>query len=130
MAANGLVTVEANRILDDSISTSGDHTTGSTLDLVTTMGTASAAPTKVTGGSYAAQTPTWNSASSASKTNDGAVTFSGLPAATIKGVDLKNTSGGDRRWFGPFASDITTASGDSITFADATGLEFSLTNGT
>jgi hypothetical protein len=123
MAANGLVTVEANRVLDDSIGSS-------TLDLVTTMGTASAAPTKVTGGSYSAATPTWNSAASASKTNNGAVTFSGLPAATVVGTDLKNTSGGDRRWFAPFSASITTASGDSITFADATGLVYTFTNGT
>lgn len=123
MAANGLVTVEANRVLDDSIGSS-------TLDLVTTMGGAASTPTKVTGGSYAAQTPTWASAASAAKANSATVTFSGLPTATIVGVDLKNTSGSDRRWFAPFASSISAISGDSITFASTTGLVFTFANGT
>lgn len=130
MAANGLVTVEAVRILDESISTTGAVTTGSTLDLVTVMGTASAAPTKVTGGSYSAQVPVWNGAAASVKTNSATVTFSGLPTATVVGVDLKNTSGGDRRWFAPFASSISAISGDSITFAATTGLVFTFANGT
>src|SRR5882757_7612064 len=123
MAANGLVIVEANRLLDSSIN-------ASTLDLVTVMGTASAAPTVVSGGSYAAQVPTWAAAAAASKANSALVTFAGLPAATIVGVDLKNTSGADRRWFAPFASSITTVAADSITFAASTGLVFNFANGT
>lgn len=125
MAANGLVGVEAARLLDDSVG-------ASTLDLVTAMGGLSATPTKVTGGSYSAQVPTWNSASNTAltKTNSALVTFSGLPTATVVGVDLKNTSGGDRRWFAPFASSISAISGDSITFAITTGLVFTFANGT
>lgn len=121
MAANGLVTVEANRLLDNTI------VTNSTVDLVTTMGTASAAPTKVTGGSYAAQTPTWAAASAAEKHNSATVTFAGLPAATIVGVDVANTVP-NRTWFAPFTTSRTTLAGDSLVFATTTGLSFTFTN--
>lgn len=127
MAANGMTTAEANRVLDDSIN-------ASTVDLATTMGTASTGPTPVAGGSYTPQTPTYAAASGATKHNSATVTYSGLPDTTgvggVKGIDLKNTSGADRRWFTPFASPIITALGDSIAFAATTGMVFSLVNGT
>lgn len=123
MAANGLVTTEADRILDNSIPT------GSVLDLVTVMGTATAAPTKSTGGSYAAQTPTWNSAAAFAKTNSATVTFSGLAASTIVGTDLQNASSA-RTWFVPFATSKAVGAGDSIIFAATTGLSYSFANGT
>lgn len=122
MAANGFVTTEANRVLDNSLVAS------SPVDLVTVMGTATTAPTKVTGGSYAAQTPTWAAAAAGAKSNSATVTYSGLPAATIVGIDVSNVVP-SRTWFVPFTTSKVVNAGDSIVFA-AGGMSFTLTNGT
>lgn len=123
MAANGMTTAEANATLDARIETN------STVDLVTTMGTASAAPTKVTGGSYSAQTPAWSSASGASKSNSGTVTWSGMPSCTITGTDTAHASAGARSWFAPYATSHVIGSGDSV-ITTATNQAYTFTNGT
>lgn len=126
MAANGITDVEADTLLDLSIPAS------STVDLVTTMGTATAAPTKLTGGTYAAQTPTWAAASARSKANSAIVTFSGLPdttTTTVKGIDITRPSAGARSWFMPFATPIGASAGSSITFA-VSAITASFANGT
>lgn len=120
MAPSGFVTTEANRVLDNSLVAS------SPVDLVTAMGTAAAAPTKVVGGSYAVQTPTWAAAASAAKSNSAVVTYSGLPAATVVGIDVQNVVPA-RTWFSPFATSKVVNAGDSIVFAVG-GMSFSLTN--
>jgi hypothetical protein len=122
VAANGITDVEANRILDNSVAT------GSTVDLVTTMGTATTAPTKVTGGSYAAQTPTWSAASARTKSNSATVNFTGLPAATVVGIDVSNTTPA-RSWFIPLTTTKTVGAGDTLSFASA-AISFSFANGT
>lgn len=122
MAANGITDTEANRLLDNSIPTS------STVALVTAMGTATAAPTKVTGGSYADQTPTWAAATAREKHNSATVTFAGLPTATVVGIDVSNPNPA-RTWFIPFASSRSVTSGDSIVFA-ASGISVNFANGT
>lgn len=122
MAANGITDVEANRILDNSIPS------GTTIDLVTTMGTATAAPTKVSGGSYAAQTTTWISATGRAKSNSVAVTFAGMPATTVVGIDMANTTPA-RTWFIPLAANKTTNAGDTLSF-DIAAISCSFANGT
>jgi hypothetical protein len=123
MAANGITDVEANTDLDASLPST------SVVDLVTVMGSASAAPTKVSGGSYAAQVPAWAAATAREKHNSAVVTYSGLPAATIVGIDVTRTSGGARSWFIPFASSKVVSAGDSVVFA-ASGMSFNFANGT
>lgn len=126
MAANGITDAEANTLLDLSIPTS------STVDLVTTMGTATSAPTKLTGGSYAQATPTWAAATARAKSNSAIVTFTGLPdttTTTVKGIDVARPSAGARSWFMPFASAIGASAGSSISFAIG-GIAASFANGT
>lgn len=126
MAANGITDAEANTLLDLSVVSS------SVVDLVTTMGTATSAATKLTGGSYAAQTPTWASASARAKSNSATVTFTGLPdttSTTVKGIDIARPSAGARSWFMPFATPIGASAGSSISFAVG-GISASFANGT
>src|SRR4051812_30479799 len=72
--------------------------------LTTTTGTTTAAGTEVSGGSYTSQTVTWNSASAADPsviTNNGALTYTGMPAATVTALELWDSAGTPiRRWFG------------------------------
>lgn len=129
MAANGMTTAEANATLDARVEA------GTVCDLATTMGTASAAPTKVAGGSYSAQVPTWAASASAEKHNNAAVNFTGMPDTTansVKGIDLAHSAGagGARSWFIPFATAKVTNAGDTLTLPITTGISLSLVNGT
>lgn len=110
MAASGVTDIEANKLLDFSIDA------GSVVDLVTTMGTATAPPTKVAGGSYAPQTPTFDPAAARQKSNNVEADYTGLPADTIIGIDIAH-SNGDRSWFIPFTDPKPVSAGDTISFA-------------
>jgi hypothetical protein len=117
-----LVQTEENRLLDASFGTAAyvAPTTPMKLALVTVLGTATAAGTEVTGGSYARQTLTMSAASAGSASNNALITFANMPAATVVGVDVYDSNGTPRRcWFGPLASSRTTAAGDSLQFAVA-----------
>jgi hypothetical protein len=63
--------------------------------LTTTLCTASAAGTEVTGGSYARQSlaGAMSAASAGSKTNSSAITFSGMPACTWADVFTADSTG-------------------------------------
>lgn len=63
--------------------------------LTTTLCTAGAVGTEVTGGSYAAQSMSgqMSAASAASKTNSGAFTFSAMPACTWADVYISDSTG-------------------------------------
>jgi hypothetical protein len=115
MAANGITDTEANAILDARIES------GSTVALVTTMGTATSAGTKVTGGSYADGTPTWGSAASRSKAISAVLNYTGMPDTTsvtgVKGIDIYHPSAGARSWFMPLAANKITGAGDTLSFA-------------
>jgi hypothetical protein len=115
-----LLQAEANRLLDASFGTASytAPTGPMKLALVTVLGTATAAGTEVTGGSYARQTLAMGSASAGSAANTSTITFSGLPACTVVGVDVYDSAGTPRRcWFGALAASKTVASGDAISFA-------------
>lgn len=117
-----LVQTEENRLLDASFGTAAyvAPTTPMKLALVTVLGTATAAGTEVTGGSYARQTLTMGAASAGSASNNALITFTNMPAATVVGVDVYDSNATPRRcWFGPLASSRTTAAGDSLQFAVA-----------
>jgi hypothetical protein len=117
-----LVTVEANAILN---ATSGqttytNPTTPIKVALVSVIGSASAAGTEVTGGPgpYARQSITFSAASAGSITNSGALTYSGMPAITVVGVDEFDSLGTPvRRWWGSLSANKTTNSGDTFSIA-------------
>lgn len=120
--ANNIVIQEANRLLDASLGTAAytAPTTPMRLALSTSTGTNSSAGTEVTGGSYTRQTITFGAASGGSATNSGALTFTGMPAATVTGVEIYDSNGTPRRaWVGALTASKTVAAGDSLSFAVA-----------
>lgn len=112
-------TAEANRLLDAAFSTADyvGATTGSQLRLVTATGTDAAAGTLVTGGSYAHQSMAMAVAASRSCSNTGTVSFTGMPAATVTGVEIYNSGGTVRKAYGALTTSRTTAAGDTLSFA-------------
>jgi hypothetical protein len=115
-----LVTVEANAILEASSGkTAYVNPTGPVkVALDTATGTASAAGTEVTGGSYARQTITFASAAAGSITSNVALTYTVMPAVTVTGVDEFDSAGTPiRRWFGALSASKTTNSGDTFSIA-------------
>jgi hypothetical protein len=118
--ANNLVIAEANRLLDASLGTTAytAPTGAMKLALETTTGTASAAGTEVTGGSYARQTIAFSAASGGSATNSGSISFTVMPAATVTGVEIYDSNGTPRRaWVGALGSSKTVGAGDTLSFA-------------
>lgn len=117
---SALVTAEANRLLDASFGTAAytAPTGAMKLALATATGSASAAGTEVTGGSYARQTLAMASASGASCANSSTISFTGMPAATVTGVDIYDSNGTPRRaWWGALTASKTTGAGDTLSFA-------------
>lgn len=115
-----VVTTEANGILTSSVK--GTAYTAPTapinLALVTVIGSASAAGTEVTGGSYARQPITWGTASAGSIANSVAITFTAMPAVTVVGVDIWDSAGTPiRRWWGAVSPNKVLGSGDTLSFA-------------
>lgn len=118
--ANNVVVAEANRLLDASLGTASytAPTGAMKLALETTTGTNSAAGTEATGGSYARQTIAFGAASAGSAANSGTITFTGMPAATINGVEIYDSAGSPRRaWVGALTSSKTVGAGDTLSFA-------------
>lgn len=125
-----LVTAEGNRLLDASFGTAtytapsltgGGGTSGMRLALATTVGTASAAGTEVTGGSYARQAFTMTNASGLQVGNVAAINFTGMPAVGspgVQGVEVYDNGSTPRReWFGALTTPRITAAGDTLSFA-------------
>ena len=112
-------TAEANRLLDAAFSTADyvGATTGSQLRLATVTGTDAAAGTLVTGGSYTHQSMAMGAAASRSCSNTGTVSFTGMPATTVNGVEIYNSGGSVRKAYGALTTPRTTAAGDTLSFA-------------
>lgn len=115
-----LVAAEADRMLNASLNLTA-YTLGTTpmkLALCTAVGTATAAGTEVTGGSYARQTIAFTTSAGAGISNSGLITFANMPAATTTSIDIFDSAGTPRRcWFGSLTASKTTASGDTLSFA-------------
>lgn len=115
-----LVTVEANGLLG---ATSGQAayvapTTPIKVALVTATGTATAAGTEVSGGSYARQTITFAAATGGSISSNVALTYTNMPACTVTGVDEWDSAGtAVRRWFGNLSASKTVNAGDTFSIA-------------
>lgn len=126
---SGLATATANKIIDhvNSVSTFTAPTAPLKARLMTANGSAGAAGTEVAGGSYAPQTVVFGSAASGAAASNAAVTFTGMPAVTVVGVEIWDTSGTPQRlWWGPLSATKTLNAGDTFQF-DTGSLGVSLT---
>lgn len=118
-----LVTVEANAILEASSgkTTYPAVTSPVKIALDTVTGTASAAGTEVSGGSYARQTITFAAAAAGAIASNVALTYTNMPAVGgggVTGVDEFDSTGTPvRRWFGALTAAKTTNAGDTFTIA-------------
>lgn len=118
--ANSLVLTEANRYIDAGLGTATfTAPTGPIrLALMTANGTNTAAGTEVTGGSYAKQTITFAAASAGSAASSNAQNFTGMPAATVTGLDIVDSAGSPRRiWTGALTVSKTVGAGDTLSFS-------------
>ncbi|WP_329521149.1 phage tail fiber protein [Spirillospora sp. NBC_01491] len=110
----------ANELLDH-VNLVGSYTPTSPLKcrLMTANGSATAAGTEVTGGSYAPQTIAFAAASGGQAASSGALTFSGVPAVTVAGIEIWDSAGTPvRLWWGALDTPRTTSSGAAMNFAD------------
>lgn len=107
-----------NKILDH-IALTAPYTPTSPLKLrlMTANGSASTAGTEVTGGSYTSKTIAFNAALGGSASHTADITFTGMPACTVVGVEIWDSAGTPVRiWWAAMSSPKTLASGDSIGF--------------
>lgn len=126
---SGLATATANKLVDhvNSVTAFTAPTAPLKARLMTANGSASAAGTEVTGGSYAAQTFAFGSAASGAAANTANVVFTGMPAVTVVGVEVWDSAGTPQRlWWGPLSVSKTLNSGDTFQF-DTAALAVSLT---
>jgi hypothetical protein len=115
-----LVTVEANSLLGATCAQAAyvAPTAPIKVALVTATGTATAAGTEVSGGSYARQTITFAAASGGSISSNVALTYTNMPACTVTGVDEYDSAGTPiRRWFGALSASKTVNAGDTFSIA-------------
>lgn len=87
------------------------------LALYTATPTISGGGTEVTGGSYARQAITFGTITAGAMSNTTALTFSGLPNATVTHYGILNAStSGTLKVFGSLNSSAVVISGDQIQF--------------
>ena len=117
--ADNLTNTAENGLLDHLVGTASfSITTPIKLALVTVLGTDAAAGTEVTGGTYARQSVTWNSAASGSVANAAEINFTGMPACTVVAIDVYDSNGSPKRLFyGGLTASKTVAAGDTVQFA-------------
>lgn len=117
--ADNLPDIIENQLLDALVGTSAySVTTPIKLALVTANGSDSAAGTEVTGGSYARQTIAFDAASGGSIDNNAAISFTGMPACTVVGIEIYDSAGSPKRLaYGPLTASRTVTSGDTVQFA-------------
>ncbi|MFE0219464.1 hypothetical protein ACFW0U_01065 [Streptomyces albidoflavus] len=125
--ADNLTNTGENRCLDWLM---GTATTAPTLPLrvalVTANGTDAAAGTEVTGGSYARKNLTVAAAVNGATSNSADLVWTGMPAATVVGVEVWDAAGTPvRLWYGPLGTSRTLLAGDELRIV-AGALSFSL----
>jgi hypothetical protein len=109
-----------NLMLDwiNGVGTPTRPTTPLKVALVTANGDDATAGTEVTGGSYARQTLTVAAATGGATSNSADIVFSGMPAATVVGVEVWDTAGTPvRLWYGPLTASRTVSAGDDFKLA-------------
>ena len=119
--ADNLTDLAENALLDHLFATATLTLTGPIkLALSTTAGSDATAGTEVTGGSYARQTIAFSAASGGSTSNSGTVTFTGMPACTVVGIEIYDSNGTPKRLaYGALTASKTVGAGDTLTFAAA-----------
>lgn len=119
--ADNLPDIIENALLDALVGTTPfSVTTPIKLALVTVNGSDSAAGTEVTGGSYGRQTIGFAAASGGSITNNAEINFTGMPTATVVGVELYDSAGSPKRLaYGPLSVSKSVTSGDTLQFASS-----------
>jgi hypothetical protein len=113
---------EASRLLRNSLGIAAGTTPTPPINgrLMTANGSASANGTQVTGGSYAAQSVTaaLGTEANGTVTTTSAVSYTGMPAATVTGMELWDSAGTPlRKWWSALAANKTTGAGDTLSFA-------------
>jgi hypothetical protein len=126
MADNLSATAE-NRALDWILGLSSTApTTPLKVALVTVAGTDTAAGTEVTGGSYARQNLAVAAAVNGATSNSADLVWTGMPAATVVGVEVWDDAGTPvRLWYGALGTSRTVLAGDELRIP-AASLTFSL----
>ncbi|KUL59670.1 hypothetical protein ADL32_19060 [Streptomyces albidoflavus] len=125
--ADNLTNTGENRALDWLM---GTATTAPTLPLrvalVTANGTDAAAGTEVTGGSYARKNLAVAAAVNGATSNSADLVWTGMPAATVVGVEVWDSAGTPvRLWYGALGTSRTLLAGDELRIV-AGALSFSL----
>ena len=118
MADNLPNTIE-NELLDALVGTSTYSITGATkLRLMTANGDDASAGTEVTGGSYTPQTIAFDAAASGAIENNASISFTGMPACTVVGIEIYDSAGTAKRLlYGALTTSRTVTSGDTVQFA-------------
>lgn len=114
--ADALTNTGENRCLDFILGlTATAPTTPLKVALVTANGSDTAAGTEVTGGSYARQDLSVGAASGGATSNSADLVFTGMPAATVVGVEIWDSAGTPvRLWYGALAASRTVSAGDEL----------------
>ena len=117
--ADNLPNIIENELLDALVgATSFSVTTPIKLALVTVNGNDASAGTEVTGGSYARQTITFTAAANGQIENDTAISFTGMPAVTVVGIEMYDSAGSPKRLaYGALTTSRVITAGDTVQFA-------------
>ena len=119
--ADNLPDIIENQLLDALVGTTSYTVTGPIkLALVTANGNDATAGTEVTGGSYARQTIAFGAAASGSISNNASISFAGMPAATVVGIEIYDSAGTPKRLaYGALTTSRVVTAGDTVQFASS-----------
>jgi len=119
--ADNLPDIIENQLLDALVGTTAYTVTGPIkLALVTANGDDATPGTEVTGGSYARQTITFSAAASGSIANSASISFAGMPAATVVGIEIYDSAGTPKRLaYGALTTSRVVTAGDTVQFASS-----------
>ena len=115
--ADNLSNTAENLMLDWvlGVGTPTRPTTPLKVALVTAAGSDTAAGTEVTGGSYARQNLAVAAAVGGATSNSADLVFTGMPAATVVGVEIWDSAGTPvRLWYGALSASRTVSAGDEL----------------
>ena len=117
--ADNLPNIIENQLLDALVGTTAYTMTGPVkLALVTANGNDSSAGTEVSGGSYVRQTITFTSASGGEIENAASISFTGMPAVTVVGIEFYDSAGTPKRLaYGALTASRTITAGDTVQFS-------------
>jgi len=87
--------------------------------LVSVMGTDSAAGTEFTGGSYVRQNVTFGAASGGINSNTNTITFADMPALTLAGIEIWDSTGTPKRLWSMVrvGGSVSVSAGSTVTIA-------------